>query len=98
VVHRLETLLADLRQVFERIGAVGGRLPRPVAAPADGAGIDALDQGRNREMFFERNDTHGRRPPMNSSELSHPMLTSSKRGEAERRQFPSELPELPFDR
>ena len=62
LIHRLQAPLADLGQEFERIGAGFGRVPRPETAPADGVPIDAADQGRDREMLLQRNDTHRRDP------------------------------------
>ncbi len=59
LIHRLQAPLADLGRQFERIGAALRGCPRPEAAPADGLPIDAANQGRNREMFLQRNDTHG---------------------------------------
>ena len=40
------------------LGPVGGWLSRPEAAPADCVLINALDESGDREMLFERDDTH----------------------------------------
>ena len=62
LIHRLQAPFADLGQQVDRIGAGLWSLPRLKAAPADRVPIDPADQGRHREMFLQRNNSHGRDP------------------------------------
>ena len=61
VVHRLEALLAELGQKLHRARLAGSDLaPLVVAALAMASGLTILgSQGRDGEMLFERDDTHG---------------------------------------
>ncbi len=63
LIHRLQAPFADLGQQVDRIGAGLWSLPRLKAAPADRVAIDPADQGRHREMFLQRNNSHGIRDP-----------------------------------
>ena len=63
---------------LHRVRPAGRRLARLEAAPGHDGWIDALDQGRDGEMLFERNDTHGRFSPHCSVWLSHSLSPAGK--------------------
>jgi len=64
LVHVSQPRLADLRGKLERVRPADRRPAALEAAARDRRRIDCLDQGRDGEMFFERDDTHGRMPPV----------------------------------